>query len=145
MTSEPQQRCAPCCSTLEFAALIYLAIPLLIFFLGFAKYALAAAATVTVGIALCRLTPRAPITIGLHWTRIALCALAGAIFLACCGYTSGGARSWDWLKHFAIINELADHPWPAIRADTQTFLRYYLGYYMVPGLLVKLFGNQHIY
>jgi len=48
------------------------------------------------------------------------------------------------MKHFALINELGQHSWPAIREDTHTFLRYYLGYYMLPGLATKVFGNRFI-
>jgi hypothetical protein len=132
------------CSPLEFAALVYFCVPLLIFFLAFTAYAISVAAVPTIAIALYRLRPRVPICIGLGWRELLLCTAAAAIFLAGCGYTSSSARSWDWLKHFAMINELGQQPWPPVRSDTDTFLRFYLGYYLTPGLFVKLLGNRYI-
>ena len=132
------------CSPLEFAALAYLCVPLLIFFLSFTAYAISAAAVSVLLLTLYRVFPRQPINLGLGWRELFLCAVASAIFLACCGYTSGSARSWDWIKHFAMINELGEHPWPPVRSDTDTFLRFYLGYYLTPGLFVKIFGNRYI-
>lgn len=47
---------------------------------------------------------------------------------------------WDWMKHFALFNLLIDHPWPPqIVLDGEThFLRYGIGWYLVPALLAKL-------
>lgn len=129
---------------LEFAALFYLNLPLLIFFIGFTWFVLAVPVVVTILAALYRVRPRAPFGAGLAWQPLVLSAVLAAVFLWSCGYAPPAGRSWDWLKHFAVINEIGQQPWPPIREDTQTFLRYYLGYYMVPGLLTKLFGNRFI-
>ena len=64
--------------------------------------------------------------------EVLLCATISCLFLCACGYVPPLGRSWDWIKHFAIINELADHPWPPVNDEPHTFLRYYLGYYLVP-------------
>ncbi len=60
--------------------------------------------------------------------------------------------NWDWYKHRAIFTDLATSGWPVYLRDyfaeyassqdrgPDPLLRYYLGYYMVPGLVAKLFG-----
>lgn len=49
---------------------------------------------------------------------------------------------WDWEKHYAIFNLLIKEDWPpVIKLDEHTwFLRYYLGWYVMPALFVKIFG-----
>jgi hypothetical protein len=61
-----------------------------------------------------------------------------------CGYAGPFGHTFDWLKHFAVINELAQHPWPPINNESGTFLRYSLGYYLIPGLFTALFGYRWI-
>ena len=53
-------------------------------------------------------------------------------------------KIWDWEKHFTVLNTLVESSWPpVITLNEQTwFLRYYLGWYMVPALLAKIFGAQ---
>lgn len=49
---------------------------------------------------------------------------------------------WDWDKHFAFFNLLQEKSWPPVielNGDTW-FLRFYLGWYMLPALFVKIFG-----
>jgi hypothetical protein len=132
------------CSPLEFAALLYLGLPLVVFFLTFTRVVVAVPAIAAIAVSLYRVHPAAPLRTGIAWGALALSGVLAAAYLWACGYAPPAGRSWDWLKHFAIINELGQHPWPVIREDTQTFLRYYLGYYMVPGLATKLFGNRYI-
>jgi hypothetical protein len=131
-------------SPLEHAALVYLSLPLLIFFLGFAAWAIAAAAAVVIVATLYRLRPHRPIAVGISGRQLLLCAALAAIYLWCCSYVPPSGRTWDWIKHFAVINELGQHSWPPVRDDRQTFLRYYLGYYMVPGLIVRWIGSRYI-
>ena len=53
-------------------------------------------------------------------------------------------KVWDWEKHFAVLNTLVESSWPpVVKLNEQTwFLRYYLGWYVVPALLAKMFGAQ---
>ena len=50
-----------------------------------------------------------------------------------------GHSAYDWIKHWALINEIADHPWPVIvnLQGENTYLRYYLAGYLVPALIHK--------
>ena len=124
----------------EFAALIFLVIPLLLFFAGFTALYIAVPAVLTILGILYRTRPR-PLSIGLPgWREAVLCAVVSGLFLWACAYLPPFGRSWDWLKHFAVINELARYPWPPINETTHTFLRYALGYYLVPGLAARWFG-----
>ena len=53
-------------------------------------------------------------------------------------------KVWDWEKHFAVLNTLVESSWPpVVKLNEETwFLRYYLGWYIVPALLAKMFGSQ---
>ena len=72
------------------------------------------------------------------------CAVIAALFLWLCGYARPFGHTFDWLKHFAVINELAQHPWPPINEASGTFLRYSLGYYLVPGLFTAASASRWI-
>ena len=52
----------------------------------------------------------------------------------------------DWNKHRGVFSALGTLSWPAYLPTRDELpdpiLRYYLGYYMVPGLLAKVFGEQ---
>lgn len=78
---------------------------------------------------------------GTDLRQVAAAAVVAALFLWACAYLPPFGRTWDWLKHFAIFNEIAREGWPPVNAATRTYLRYPLGYYMVPGLAAKLFGE----
>jgi hypothetical protein len=132
--------CHPC-SGLEFAALAYLSLPLLLFFVTFTSRPLAIVASASILLALWRVRPTGS-GAGFYGHRWLLSAGFSALFLIGCSYGPVGGRSWDWIKHFALINELADQQWPPVRTGTGTFLRYALGYYMFPGLLAKWFGKN---
>jgi hypothetical protein len=51
-----------------------------------------------------------------------------------------GHSAWDWIKHWALINELANHEWPvtlSLQGETR-YLRFYIAAYLVPALVTKL-------
>ena len=58
----------------------------------------------------------------------------------------------DWNKHRSILLNLADYSWPAIipdplaaylspESDSPLLIRYYLGWYIVPGAIARLLGH----
>ena len=52
-------------------------------------------------------------------------------------------HNFDWFKHRGILLDLSNGSWPTYLPtyiDAPVLLRYYIGYYMVPGLLSNLFG-----
>ena len=52
--------------------------------------------------------------------------------------------STDWLKNFAFFNLLVDNDWPPVFSlyEESYVLRYGLGWYVLPALLVKLAGTE---
>ena len=53
---------------------------------------------------------------------------------------------YDWNKHYALFNLLVDSDWPPIFSlhGDSYLLRYGLGWYMLPALLMKLVGMQFV-
>jgi hypothetical protein len=133
------------CSVLEFAALVFLCAPLMLFFATFTPYPLAAVGACSIMFVLWRVRPERPWRIGITRGQILLCVIVSALFLWACGFLAPAARTWDWIKHFAVINELGDHAWPPVNETNGTFLRYYLGFYLLPGLAAKLLGERVSY
>ena len=82
-----------------------------------------------------RVTPRFAIVVVLlvaaGWVMI---SAAGGVF---------DVHNYDWIKHRLVFLELGRGDWPIILSnylEVPAHLRYYLGYYMVPGVISKLLG-----
>ncbi|MGO9356650.1 MAG: hypothetical protein ACLP1D_03130 [Xanthobacteraceae bacterium] len=127
----------------EFAALVFLTLPLAVFFAGFTAWLVAGPALLSIVAVLYRSRPDWAPWPRPGWSTVCCVVLSG-LFLWACAYLPPFGRSWDWLKHFAIINELARNPWPPVNDETHTFLRYALGFYLMPGLVARLFGEWAI-
>ena len=80
-----------------------------------------------------------------------LMALGWVLTTAACGLLD--VNNGDWIKHRAVLTDLAREAWPVsvpdpladflspeARAQPDGLLRYYLGYYMAPGLAGRWFG-----
>ena len=62
------------------------------------------------------------------------------------------ATNWDWLDHRVVLLDLGRYAWPAFLSDSlraylpesdlpaPPLLRYYLGWYLAPGLAARLWG-----
>ena len=74
---------------------------------------------------------------------IFLVIIAIFIFLVgiICGWSGYGYQFDDWAKHNAILHDLLERSWPVIyRNNGQTsFLTYYIGQYLTPAFIGKLF------
>jgi hypothetical protein len=144
----PSDKSEQCCGGWEFVAVLYLSLPLLLFFAFFTKLWIAVPALSTIVVVLNRVRPRADyrriFAQGPNTPVLLICGVISALFLWVCGYAEPFGRTFDWLKHFALINELAQHSWPPINDESRTFLRYSLGYYLVPGAFTALFGIRWI-
>src|SRR5580693_684984 len=109
-------------TTLEFLAFLYLTAPLIIFFASFATTMVAGPALAVILTVLYRARPRR-LSNGIpDPRRVFLCMLTATLFLWACAYLPPFERTWDWTKHFAIINELAQNSWPPVNEATHTFL-----------------------
>jgi hypothetical protein len=129
-------------TTLEAAALCYLALPLIVFLCGFLHPAIAAVSAgclaILIALAISGASGAGPNT----RTIIALVAFACA-WTSLTGILPPFGQTGDWPKHYALFNALAQQAWPPAFADengTVSVLRYALGWYMVPGLIGQLGG-----
>ncbi len=132
-------------------AIIYLTLPVAVWLVGWFEwwFGIPAVAALAAGLWKAML--------GSWRGRLSPVALAAAMIAL--GYVmltaAGGALdldNWDWHKHRAILTDLGRFSWPvhlpdylaeytsAVESPARPLLRYYLGYYMVPGLAAKLLG-----
>ena len=130
---------------IEFWAIAYLAVPVVLFMIAYAKpiIGLPCAAFVAYSLWRCALLieargERQSIQLSLFlWLMAALTVFASGAF-------GGVAANSDWIKHFAVIRFILDNDSLVSTArdyDGGT-LRYYLGWYLVPGLLGKAFSIE---
>lgn len=119
--------------------MLYLAAPALVHLLGFVQWQYAVPVLVLLAAALPALAPT-PI-LARPGMRVALSMAFASGLLLLIGMP-GGPYPWDWIKHWALINALADRPWPVeipLRGEP-LYLRFYVGAYLVPALLAKATG-----
>ena len=135
-------------------AIIYLMLPVVIWLVGWHQWWLGVPASVTIVLASWRalsgswkVSPRPLVLV--------LLLLAGGWVMATAAGGVFDVHNLDWVKHRAILLDLARGDWPVRLpfwvSDLSFYfpgevelkgylLRYYLAYYMVPGLLGKWFG-----
>lgn len=133
-------------TTYEFAAVIYLALPVAVFFLAYGKPTVGIASAAFIATALWRCATlvdrRSAFAVGMLDVYFVACS-AAVVFLS--GSFGGGFfPNSDWLKHFAIFRFLSDNSTligSAPGYDGAT-LRYYIGWYIVPAMLTKVAGYE---
>ena len=123
-------------------AILYLMTPLVVWLVGWFQwwFGIPAAALLALGLwqALSgpwRVAPRlvvlALLLVAAAWVMV---SAAGGVF---------DVHNYDWIKHRLVFLELGRGDWPIILSnylEVPAHLRYYLGYYMVPGVISKLLG-----
>ncbi len=120
---------------------MYLGAPVFLFFAYFVRYELAVPAILLFLVMMYRADQ------GLRWpTQKINCGLLSGLFAiaAIWVFLSGGLgifyQNGDWSKHHAILNFLSRQSWPP--SSPYGVHRYYLGWYLVPALAMKL-TNGH--
>lgn len=63
------------------------------------------------------------------------------LFFVLAGHSDLFAQDFDWHKHHAIFNDLMNYEWPVVYKDG-SLLTYYLGQYIVPSFLGKVFHSS---
>lgn len=132
---------------LVIAALVYMYLPVLVFFAGWLKPAaaflvsLATAAGLYLGIRLWYGEEEESIRVSGK-----LLIAAGIFILFMCFNTGIGGftgQSGDWAKHNAVLHDMIDRPWPVIYSNAygDSMLSYYIGQYLLPSLMGKLTGS----
>ena len=120
-------------------ALMYVALPCLIFLLGFVRPMLGLPLAALLAYAIWQAA--LPLGWRINWREYVAPLLAAAALVALVGIFTGHA-AYDWIKHWALINEIADKPWPVqveLKGESK-YLRFYLAAYLVPALLHKATG-----
>lgn len=83
-------------------------------------------------------------------TLEAICLLIVIIFFFAIGYYAGYGRfvlqAGDWYKHNAVLNDLVSREWPVIykNESEESMLTYYIGQYLVPACIGKIFGSYRL-
>ena len=135
---------------LAIVSYIYLALPLGIFFISWlrAPYAIIlVGALIVAGILLYKdlklRTFAFPTITFRHFLLLSLVL----VWIYFSGAGEFSFQNGDWIKHNAILSDLTSSEWP-IRYDLvgqeNTFLNYYLGWYMVPATVGKIYQNLHM-
>jgi hypothetical protein len=117
-------------------ALLYLLFPAVIFLAGFIQPGVAIAVGGSIVMAWFILSWRSFQAPGL--SALIPAGVASALLIVFAGFPSG-PYAWDWIKHWAIVNELTLNNWPVqLELDgAPYYLRYYSGAYLTPALFSK--------
>lgn len=133
-------------SWLTAATIGYLALPLVLFFVTWLRLPYAVVLVAVVAVGMLPFVPGRPHLTRLHlnWQVVAgVTVLAG--WVAISGPLSFVHANFDWWKHDAVFNDLLRREWPVTylhnEAGDSVVLRYYLGWYLVPAALGKVFGH----
>ena len=122
---------------------LYLAAPLAIWQLGWLEWWFSVPATLALAWAL-RDVLRGPWRVSISGRDLALALVALAWVLAVPAGGVLGGEYGDWIGNRAIFMDLGRGGWPTHvtdhLGDEPPLLRYYLGYFLVPGLVGKWFG-----
>ncbi|MDL5365517.1 hypothetical protein QSH18_07860 [Xanthomonas sp. NCPPB 2654] len=130
----------------EFAALAYLAVPVALFFLVYARfrYGLPLAGLVGFSLWQCwRLVDRRSSFFRPGWVDAHFLGCAALIVFVSGSFGGAFFPNSDWFKHFGVLRFLVDNEFLTGTApgyDGST-MRYYLGWYVVPALLTKAIGQ----
>ncbi len=135
---------------LRRATLVFLALPLLIFLVGWLRLPLAIGAGAVLVAAMWRLVadttppvddaPTAP----RRWLLLAAIAIPAAGLTLLSGAGGWGSGDSDWLKHDTILRDLLARPWPVTYESGQgpVLLVYYTAFYLPAAFLGKLAGGS---
>lgn len=128
---------------IRFAACVYIALPLLVFFSGFLRWyyaLLGIAALLFVFYRTVRsdnVEPDRSYTVTLTRKRIALIFLFTLIWTYLGGLNGFFYQSSDWNCRNAIFHDLIEFDWPVIYESSGAALVYYIGHWLPPALIGK--------
>lgn len=130
-------------SNFDFAAIAYLLLPVAIFLVAYMKTQVWVPGVALLGFTLWRCAVRIERTTSPQGIRLCLYLWAiSALTVFASGSFGAAPTNTDWIKHFSVFNFIVDNTsliGTAPGYDGGT-LRYYLGWYVVPGILAKVFS-----
>ena len=129
----------PCArfSAVDTLAITYLTLPVGLFMAFFLRSWIAVPASLALLWLILRITRETDFG-GRPRPSDAVVALVAVGWVVLAGLLPPLAQASDWVKHYAIINLLAAESWPPVHDGEH--LRYTLGYYLVPGAIIKAIG-----
>lgn len=122
---------------------VYMALPLMIFALGWLKLtlALAAGGVLLFGLYAVFVSTRSDVrSIRISWRELALTALVMLVWTHLGGFNGLFYQSGDWPWRNAIFHDLIDYDWPVIYSGKGSALTYYVGFWLPAALLGKAAG-----
>lgn len=128
--------------------ILYIYIPVVIFLLGFTKWYIGIPTAIISTVFAYKMyasfkednREREDVTISVPVFVTAITFIVIVCIL--CGICGLYPQAGDWYKHNAVLHDLVNYPWPIYYSSRETcMLTYYLGQYMIPGLLGKIFNN----
>ena len=133
--------------TLRLVTIGYLAIPLVLFLVGWTRWPIAAG----IGAALVwwfvrqvrdREIDHGDRDVAVPWSAVIGIVVVAVLWMALSGIGGFGYQNYDYEKHNAVLRALIDEPWPVAipTHDGPAMLVYYVGYYLVPAAIGKLVG-----
>ena len=136
-------------------AIAYLMLPVIVFLVGWFEWGVGIPVSALVLLAL-RRALSGSWRLRLRLRTVALLAVAFGCVMATAAGGVFDLYNGDWFHHRTLLLELGRYPWPTYLPDPLTdlltanspaqtekylsLLRYYLGYFMVPGLAARLLG-----
>ena len=121
-------------------AIGYLAIPLVVWIFWWCELYISIPIAIATAIFLVDQSSKLQLSI----TRRDVILIAVGVLFASISRSFGffDATNGDWVKHFGILQALVDFSWP-VEIDG-AYLRYYLGYYVVPAGMAKIVGIESL-
>ena len=126
---------------------LYLLLPLIIFAVSWLRLLPALVLLVAIGFGFW--TMGRPVFRRWRWKPTLLISAGVAALWTFTSGLVGGlfAPAWDWSKHYAVFGDLVQKSWPVVYSmphGGHDYLRYYLGFYLLPALGGKALGTAAI-
>lgn len=135
--------------TLEWVAVVYLLMPVGIFFMGWVQWPLAGVMSVLLlGLTLITWQQRQRLHLYdgvLCWRLVGIGCLVALIWVSWIGLVGGFRLNMDWKTRMPILRDLSQLAWPIGYVEpngTAWVLRFPLGYYLVPAGVNRLLGGS---
>jgi hypothetical protein len=139
---------------LELASWIFLGFPVTLFLLGWVKWWIAWPIIIGIVCTVRKIWTKHFVEYGqedissqrtsFSYVSLIICFFITALWAGHSGAGGFAYRTNDWLKHFAVLEDLSIHQWPVVYAlpdhTEPVSLVYYSAYYLPSALIEKLFG-----
>ncbi|MBB3947698.1 hypothetical protein GGQ73_003669 [Rhizobium skierniewicense] len=130
-------------SASEMIAVLYIALPVVVFFLGFLRPQYGFPCLIALSFVLFKILREVrPNLEPKKLKQVMIMATLAALLCILSGYSNWILPKGDWTKHYSLLNILATNPWPPTLEyqDQLGILRYSVAWYLIPSLVSKATG-----